>query len=43
MGKLSSKQTQSSSEQVNGIPQEKEIIIPLYKSDADKYFEINEK
>ena len=43
MGKLCSKQTQSSSEQVNGIPQEKEIIIPLYKSDADKYFEINEK
>ena len=43
MGKLCSKQIQSSLEQVNGIPQEKEITIPLYKSDADKYFEINEK
>ena len=29
MGKLCSKQIQSSLEQVNGIPQEKEIIIPL--------------
>ena len=50
MGKLCSKETQSSSaiESSNStapplIPQEKEVKIPTYTSEADKYYECQEK
>jgi hypothetical protein len=39
MGKLCSKQTQTVS---NLIETEKEISVPTYKSDADKYYELQE-
>ena len=41
MGKLCSKGVQT--ENANLIPQEKEISIPTYKSDGDKFFEFQEK
>ena len=48
MGKLCSKETQSISSDIEqakpiAIPQEKEITVPSYKSDGDKFFEGQEK